>query len=105
MQGAYLTITIGIQFFILAGYLFYVIFRAYTTGEDRIALMTWTARLVGFLTFWLLVSVLLVLSMIPPAEVFLTIGILVMDFLGLFLLVLDIRRKASEDQANLGSSP
>lgn len=96
MQGAYLTITIGIQFFILAGYLFYFIFRSYTTGEDQIALMNWTTRLIGFLAFWLLVSVLLVLPAMPQADIVFAAGLLTADFLGLCLLVVDTRKKASE---------
>ena len=93
MQGVYLTITIAIQFFVLVGYLFYFVFRKWTSGEDQIALMSWTAVLVGFLTTWTLVSVLLVAASMPLADIVLAGGILAVDFLGLYLLADDILRK------------
>jgi hypothetical protein len=96
MQGAYLTITIGIQFFILVGYLFYLIFRSYQMGEDRIALMRWTSILIGFLTFWLLVSILFVIPAMSQADLVMTAGLLIADFIGLYLLVDDTRRLANQ---------
>jgi len=96
MQGAYLTISIGIQFFILVGYLFYFLFRSYQTGEDRIALMKWTSILIGFLTFWLLVSILLVMSAMSQADIVMTGGLLIADLIGLYLLLDDTRRLARQ---------
>ncbi len=96
MQGAYLIITVGIQFFILVGYLFYAIFRTYPTGEDRISLMSWIAGLIGILTLGLLVSVTLVVSRMSPADIIVAVALLIADILGLYLLVDDTRRKTSQ---------
>ena len=93
MQGAYLPITIGMQFFVLVGFLFYVVFRRYSSGEDQIALMSWTAVLIGSLTLWLFISVLLVAASMSPAEIVLAGGIIAADFLGLYLLVDDTLRR------------
>ncbi len=92
MQGAYLTITIGMQFFVIVGYLLYLVFRTWSIGEDRISLMSWTARLVGFLTLWILVSMLLVAGRMTLADLVLSGGILAADILGLYLLVDDTLR-------------
>ncbi|MHA1939320.1 MAG: hypothetical protein ACXABV_18000 [Candidatus Thorarchaeota archaeon] len=93
MQGPFLTITIGIQFFVLVGYLLYFVFRTWSSGEDQIALMSWTAVLVGFLTLWILVSVLLVSSSMSLVDIILAGGIITADILGLYLLVDDTLRK------------
>ncbi|MFX1471653.1 MAG: hypothetical protein ACFFBM_04030 [Promethearchaeota archaeon] len=97
MQGAYLTITIGVQFFVLVGYMFYFLFRKWASNEDRIALMSWTAVLVGLLTSWILISVFLVAASMPLADIVLAGGIIAADFLGLYLLADDIlgRRQPS----------
>ena len=96
MQGAYLIITVGIQFFILVGYLFYAIFRTYPIGEDRISLMSWIAGLIGILTLGLLVSVAMVITRMSPADIIVAVALLIADILGLYLLVDDTRRKASQ---------
>ncbi|MFW9862955.1 MAG: hypothetical protein ACFFEX_16910 [Candidatus Thorarchaeota archaeon] len=93
MQGAYLTITISIQFFVLVGYLFYFVFRKWSSGEDQIALMSWTTVLVGSLTLWLSISVLLVAASMSLADIALAGGIIAADFLGLYLLVDDTLRR------------
>ncbi|MFX1260840.1 MAG: hypothetical protein ACFFAZ_02005 [Promethearchaeota archaeon] len=97
MQGAYLTITIGVQFFVLVGYMFYFLFRKWASNEDKIALMSWTAVLVGLLTLWILISVFLVAASMPLADIVLAGGIIAADFLGLYLLADDIlgRRQPS----------
>ena len=96
MQGAYLIITVGIEFFILVGYLFYAIFRTYPIGEDRISLMSWIAGLIGILTLGLLVSVAMVITRMSPADIIVAVALLIADILGLYLLVDDTRRKASQ---------
>jgi EamA domain-containing membrane protein RarD len=93
MQGAYITITIGIQFFIVAGYMFYFIFRKWASNEDRIALMSWTAVLIGLLTLWLFVSDLLGAASMSLADIVLAGGLIAADFLGLYLLADDILRR------------
>ncbi len=98
MQGAYLIITVGIEFFILVGYLFYAIFRTYPEGEDRISLMSWTAGLIGILTLGLLVSVTLVVSRMPLPDIVFSMALLIADILGLYLLVDDTRRTAKKFQ-------
>ncbi|MFW9890193.1 MAG: hypothetical protein ACFFER_18570 [Candidatus Thorarchaeota archaeon] len=97
MQEAYLTITVGVQFFVLVGYMFYFVFRKWASNEDKIALMSWTAVLVGLLTSWILISVFLVAASMPLADIVLAGGIIAADFLGLYLLADDIlgRRQPS----------
>lgn len=98
MQGAYLIITVGIEFFILVGYLFYAIFRTYPEGEDRIALMSWIAGLVGILTLGLVVSVTLVASRMALFDIIVSMALLIVNILGLYLLVDDTRRTAKKFQ-------
>ncbi len=40
MQSGYLVITLGFQFFLLVGYLFYFILRKWAAIDDQIVLMT-----------------------------------------------------------------
>jgi hypothetical protein len=98
MQGAYLIITVGIEFFIIVGYLFYAIFRTYPEGKDRISLMSWTAGLIGILTLGLIVSVTLVVSRMPLSDIVISMALLIVDILGLYLLVDDTRRTAKKSQ-------
>ncbi|MHA2021818.1 MAG: hypothetical protein ACW96N_08885 [Candidatus Thorarchaeota archaeon] len=97
MQGAYLALTIGIQFFLLVGYMLYFVFRTWSKGEDQISLMSWTAGLVGLATLWLIVSVVLVANRMMLADIILIGGILIADILGLYLLVDDTRRRKNLD--------
>ena len=89
MQGAYLTITIGFQFYLLVGYLLYFVVRRWSHFEYRISLMSWTAGLIGLLTVLLLVSVILVSPRMPFGDI-VAVGIfLFADIIGLLFLIID----------------
>ncbi|MFX1579957.1 MAG: hypothetical protein ACFFBJ_09950 [Promethearchaeota archaeon] len=92
MQGAYLTVTIGIEFFLLVGYLFYVLFRTYAEEDGKVSMMKWVMGLIAFLTFWLIVSVVLVALEMSTADLVLASAILIVDLIGLYLLFDDTRR-------------
>jgi uncharacterized membrane-anchored protein len=92
MQGAYLTVTIGIEFFLLVGYLFYVLFRTYAEEDSKVSMMKWVMGLIAFLTFWLIVSVVLVASEMSTTDLVLASAILIVDLIGLYLLFYDTRR-------------
>jgi len=92
MQGAFLTITIGIEFFILVGYLFYFIFRSYGKDEDRISMMKWMFGLIGVLTAGLIVHVILVAALMTVTDIVVATAILSVDVIGLYLLIDDTNK-------------
>ena len=92
MQGAFLTITIGIEFFLLVGYLFYLLFRSYTTGDDRVSMIKWVAGLIGLITLGMIVSVVLVASRMSHTDTVVAATLLIVDVIGVYLLVDDVRR-------------
>jgi len=92
MQGVFLIITISIEFFLLMGYLFYLLFRTYAADEDRVSLMSWVAGLIGILTLGLIVSVILVASRMTTSDLVVAVALLLVDVVGLYLLIDDIRR-------------
>ena len=96
MQGAFLRITIGIEFFLLVGYLFYLLFRTYAKGDDRISMMKWVMGLIGILTLGLIVSVALVATRMTITDLVVAIAILMVDVIGLYLAIDDIRRISNE---------
>ena len=94
MQGAYLSITIGFQFFLLVGYLLYFVFRKWSYFEYRISFMSWTAGFIGLLTILLLVSVFLVSPRMPRGDVMLVGIIMIADIVALLLLIVDTFNRA-----------
>ncbi|MFW9927066.1 MAG: hypothetical protein ACFFDM_09880 [Candidatus Thorarchaeota archaeon] len=86
MQSGYLIITFGFQMFLLVGYLFYFTFRKWLAIDDQITLMTWTAVLVGILTFGLSLLVLIVLPRMQFTEAIMASVIVFVDIVGLYLL-------------------
>jgi hypothetical protein len=86
MQSGYLVITIGFQFFLLCGYLFYFIFRKYSAIDDQVMLLSWVACLLGFLTIGLLLIVAIVLPRMAIAEAILASAFVIIDLIGLYLL-------------------
>jgi hypothetical protein len=87
MQSGYLVITIGFQFFLLVGYLFYFLFRKWLPIDDQISLISWITGLVGVLTFLLLVLVMIILPRMPFADAIFVSTLVIVDFVGLSLLV------------------
>ena len=96
MQGAYLTSTIGIEFFLLVGYMFYVLFRKYALGEDRVSMLRWLIGIIGILTVGLIVSVVLVASRMTNSDLVIATALLLIDVIGLYLLIDDSRRLSKE---------
>jgi len=92
MQGAYLIITIGIEFFLLVGYMFYLLFRTYAVGEDRISMLRWLIGIIGLLTVGLIVSVALVATRMTNTDLVLSIALLLVDVVGLYLIIGDSRK-------------
>ncbi len=100
MQGGYLTITLGFQFFLIIGYLFYAIFRTYPTGDDRISLMSWVTGFIGVLTFGLVGVLLLTITRMPASEAIPALALSLADIIGLYLLVDDTLRQRKSTPGN-----
>ena len=94
MQGAYLSITIGFQFYLLVGYLLYLVVRKWSYFEYRISLMSWTAGFIGLLTFGLILSVILVFPRMPVGDVMPAGIIMFADIVALLLLIVDTFNRA-----------
>ena len=100
MLGAYLTITLGFQLFLIIGYLFYAIFRTYPTGDDKISLMSWVTGFIGVLTFGLVGVLLIVISRMSASEAIVALALSLADIIGLYLLVDDTRRQKKSSTGN-----
>lgn len=106
MQGSVLQLTIGVQFFLLVGYLFYLLFRTYSTGDDRDSLVSYVATLLSLITLGLLVSLLAVSSSVIPSDRLGVLVIAVVDLIGLAALILDLRlMDRGHDSTAAESSP
>jgi hypothetical protein len=92
MQGPYLIITIGVEFFLLAGFLFYLIFRAYISEEDRASLLVWISGLIGLYILGLVVSITLVAARMTIRDVVVALAIEAVDIVGLYLIIDDTVR-------------
>jgi hypothetical protein len=92
MQGAYLRITIGLEFFLLVGYLFYLVFRFYTKGEDRLSLLKWIIVIISLITAGLTVSISLVATRMSQPDLVIAVGIVLIDIVGVYLLIDDSQR-------------
>jgi hypothetical protein len=96
LQGAFLQLAIGLQFFLLFGYLFYFVFRSYSGSEARTSLMAYVLVLVGLITLGMIGSLVLVVPEIAAGD---RIGVLVItiaDELILALLAYDFVRTAPD---------
>jgi hypothetical protein len=92
MQGPFLGITLGIEIFLLVGFLFYLVFRTYAEGEDRVSMMRWVIGLIGILTLGLIVSVTLVATRMATSDLVVATALLIVDVIGLYLLIDDTQR-------------
>jgi hypothetical protein len=92
LQGGFLRITIGLEFFLLVGYLFYLVFRFYTTGDDRVSMLKWLSLIISLVTIGMIVSVILVAPRMEHIDLVIAVAFLVVDVVGIYLLVDDIRR-------------
>lgn len=85
-------ITIGLEFFLLVGYLFYLLFRFYSKGEDRPSMLKWIIVIIGLITAGLIVSNSLVATRMSQPDLVVTLGILLIDIIGVYLLIDDTQR-------------
>ena len=92
MQGAYLTLTVGIEFFLFVGYLFYLLFRTNIEVEVRVSVLSWLTGIIGLITLGLIVSVVAVASRMANTDLVLASTFLIVDIIGLYLLIDDTRR-------------
>jgi hypothetical protein len=97
MQGPFLTLTIGIEVFLLFGYLFYLLFRTYIEVEVRGSVLSWLTGIIALITLGLILSVVLVASRMTTTDLVLASTFLMVDVIGLYLLIDDIRRISSEN--------
>ena len=96
MQGTYLLLTVGIEFFLFVGYLFYLLFRANIEVEVRVSVLSWLIGIIGLITLGLIVSVVGVASRMTNTDLVLASTFLIVDIIGLYLLIDDIRRISRE---------
>ncbi len=96
MQGPFLTLTIGIEVFLLVGYLFYLLFRTYIEVEVRVSVLSWLTGIIILITLGLILSVIVVASRMTTTDLVLASTFLIVDVIGLYLLVDDIRRISHE---------
>ena len=92
MQGTFLILTIGIEFFLLVGYLFYLLFRTYTASDDKVSMLSWLTGIIGLITVGLIGTVALVATRMTNTDIVIAMVFLTVDVVGLYLLVDDIRR-------------
>jgi hypothetical protein len=96
MQGTYLTVTIGFQFFLIVGYMLFAIFRTYPTREDSISLMSWITGFIALSTFGLVGLLLLVVSVMPISDVMFAFALVFADIVGLYLIIDDTLKKRKQ---------
>ena len=96
MQGTYLLLTVGIEFFLFVGYLFYLLFRANIEVEVRVSVLSWLTGIIGLITLGLIVSVAGVASRMTNTDLVLASTFLIVDIIGLYLLIDDTRRISQE---------
>lgn len=96
MQTMYLEIAMGVQFFLLVGYMLYMVFRGYSPEEAAVSLRSYVAVLISLITFGLIFSVLLVAPFVEALDRIPILVLAILDLFGLVLLVIDlIRNKGS----------
>lgn len=96
MQGTYLLLTVGIEFFLFVGYLFYLLFRTNIEVEVRVSVLSWLTGIIGLITLGLIVSVVAVASRMANTDLVLASTFLIVDIIGLYLLIDDTRRISQE---------
>ncbi|TFF91333.1 hypothetical protein EU545_04450 [Candidatus Thorarchaeota archaeon] len=92
MQGNILQVTAGIQFFLLVGYLLYLLFRTYSPEDASSSLMSYVAVLIAIITFGLIFSLLFVAPLVAPLNRIAIMALVILDEIGLVLLVADLRK-------------
>lgn len=104
MQGAYLVLTIGIELFLLVGYLFYLLFRTYAASDDKVSMLSWLTGIIGLITVGLIGSVAVVATRMTNTDLVIAMVLLTVDVVGLYLLIDDIRRISRQLEVTQSSS-
>ncbi|MFW9964204.1 MAG: hypothetical protein ACFFCX_11605 [Candidatus Sifarchaeia archaeon] len=92
MQYDFLEITIGLEFFLLVGYVFYLLFRSYSKSVDRVSMMKWMSAIIILITLGLMVSIILVATRMSQSDLVIAVAILLIDSIGIYLLIDDTNR-------------
>jgi len=98
MQGPFILLTVGMEFFLLVGYLFYILFRTYAATDDKVSMLSWLTGIIGLITVGLIGTVALVATRMTSTDFIIAMVFLTVDAVGLFLLVNDIRRISSKSE-------
>ena len=98
MQGVYLIVTMGVQFFLLVGFLFYLVFRAYAPTENRVSMLSWLSGIIALLILGLTVSITIVAVRMPIRDLVVAAAIGAVDIIGLYLIVDDTTRISRESK-------
>ncbi len=93
MQIGYLSTTIGFQFFLLVGYLLYILFRKYPSPDDSGSLMSYVVGLMSILTFGFVGLLVIVAPAIPFTDRLVILLFVVIDLLGLLIIVNDFLKQ------------
>lgn len=96
MQGGYLIITMGIQFFLLVGFLFYLVFRAYPPADNRVSMLSWVSGIIALLILGLTVSITIVAIRMTITDLVVAAAIVAVDIIGLYLIVDETTRISRE---------
>jgi hypothetical protein len=98
VQGGFLELTVGIQFFLLFGYLFYFMFRSYSEPDARPSLLAYVLVFIGLITLGLIASLLLVVPAIAPSDRAGVFLIAILDEIVLALVGYDYVRTTRRDE-------
>jgi hypothetical protein len=93
MQIGYLSITIGFQFFLLVGYLLYILFRRYPSPDDSSSLMSYVVGLLSILTFGFVGLLVIVATAIPFTDRLVILLFVVIDLLGMLIIINDLLKR------------
>jgi len=101
MQGSFILLTIGMEFFLLVGYLFYILFRTYAASDDKVSMLSWLTGIIGLITAGLIGTIALVATRMTNTDFVIAMTFLIVDVVGLYLLIDDIRRISRKSEASL----
>ena len=98
MQSGILQASIGIQFFILVGYLLYLLFKTYSPDESRVSLTSYVAALLVLITLELFFSLVATVSLVPYEDKPAIIALALLDMTGIVVLGWDLRSLFNQDE-------
>ncbi len=101
MQGPFLILTVGMEFFLLVGYLFYIVFRTHAASDDKVSMLSWLTGIIGLITVGLIGTIALVATRMTNTDFVIAFVFLIVDVVGLYLLIDDIRKISRKSQVSL----